>query len=129
MGRGSSKAGGGNGGNVNKDALRKSEDYKDEINMQLSDMPYGGFFEGVNDDTVETQMRGYKSAYSVSLIDAYQKQQNSVKRQKAAYDNAESLSQSNMAQQLAMEDIIKDCDNLISRMKKIKLKNKKSSML
>lgn len=80
----------------------------------------------LDDDKIETQMRGYASAIG-DPIRAMENQRASIAREYEDYKDATSIS--NKGTKEAMEKIMAEYDDAIKRMKRIKANSKRPDLL
>lgn len=115
-------------------SYRNTEDYKDayadEIKLRQSEAPVPGALpsQSQDDDTVETQMRGYASAIG-DPIKAMENYRDSIKREyyNNEYDKAQSDYDKGYGE--AMVEMMGQYDQAIDRMKKIKKNSKRPDLL
>ena len=113
-------------------AYRQTADYKeayaDEMSMRIEDAAIGSALKSQNrdDDTVETQMRGYAAAIG-DPIRAMENQRASINRELQDYKDA--TSNYNLGTKEAMQDLVSEYDAAIERMKRIKNTSKRPDLL
>ncbi len=131
MGRGNSgrKAGGAGSNNAVTNSPEFKEWYDDEMNLRLSEAAVPSALASNNnldDDAIETQMRGYASAVG-DPIRAMERQRASIAKEHEDYKDAKSAS--NLGTKAAMEKMLKEYDDAIDRMKRIKKNSKRPDLL
>lgn len=130
---GSRGAGSGRKGSGGNQAYKNSPEYKewynDEMNMRLNEAAVPSALASNNnldDDTIETQMRGYASAIG-DPIKAMENQRASINREYQDYKDATSIS--NLGTRDAMQQILGEYDDAIERMKRVKKNSKRPDLL
>lgn len=139
-GRGSNSGGSGGGAsgssstNTESSSAKSSPAYRssfdDEREMQMGDVPVAAAMPSENRDdaTVESQMIGYASAIG-DPVRAMERQRDSVIRQRSEYLEAQSLSASSQGERDAMTSIIREYDQAINRMRRLRENSPKKSMM
>lgn len=123
---GTAKAGSGNNSITNTPEYQDA--YSTERMIQEPDVPIPAAmdYEGRDDATVETQMRGYRSAIG-DPIRAMENARKSVLKQLVPYANATSTS--NLGTKQAMQDMVDSYDKAIEKMRRIKANSLHADLL
>lgn len=124
MGRGNSGKGKGY-----QNSPEYKEWYDDEMRLRLGEAAVPSALasnKNLDDDAIETQMRGYASAIG-DPIQAMERQRKSIAREYEDYKDAKS--NSNKGTRDAMKKMLDEYDAAIERMKKIKKNSKRPDLL
>ena len=127
--RGATSGRKGSGGGNYKNSPEYKEWYNDEMQIRLNEAAVPSALASNNnldDDTIETQMRGYASAIG-DPIRAMENQRASINREYQDYKDATSIS--NLGTRDAMKQMLDEYDAAIERMKNIKKNSKRPDLL
>ena len=123
---GSRGAGSGRNAYTNTADYKDAYDYEIQARSEEAAVPAALSSQGRDDDTVETQMRGYASAIG-DPIRAMENQRKSIANEYEDYKQA--TSNSNLGTRDAMKQMLDEYDAGIERMKRIKKNSKRPDLL